>query len=940
MRFSFLIFLLCQWALGQQVVKHFDTSNGLVHDVTYGLFQDSKGYVWIGTDDGLMKFDGNEFRAFTIDDGFRTNYAIDITEDHQQNIVVATWGGGLHFIKHDIVVKDTLTPNYELQINNIDRWGKKLISNTATRNMIYQGDENPYVEESYSVVEKKGKLLLEEAVEWGSSLGNFAALGDFLYVHDAHHLVYPPSKTLKGVYWVEKNKILTPVFPFLNNQYIDYLSSFSPGEYVAASENTLYLFNNKRIFHTYSLPLESKLIIKVIKTASQKLFILAADRNGFKEAYLYDPQAQSFLDIKKEYAIAAAISDILEDHEGNLWLSTFGEGVYCIETNVHNIKFIGSDVLTDTNIQGIEEKKDTIYLLTPGQVLLMYQQQKIDSINLIGFGKGILNFNNSILVSSLHKGKNSTRKGVKEIRGINLFNVDSLGLIIYSDSLEVPKMKKVYGNQKKNKKAAVFYQDTLLFATGNGLFYLDFKKDTLIEKRISPPLLSTQLSDFQKVSEGLYIASMRGLDYLSNTQRKTFTEKEGLISDNIKTLMLDHRGNIWIGTPKGVSVFDGTHFTSFGKNEGLLSSHANVIFEDSKHQVWISGNDGISILDNTIPLQKTPPPILTISQDGNTFQYHAISYNRSNALIVQYSLNHGEWVNLPASSGEFATENFKKGNYTLQFRARKQDGDWATSLQFPFAIVLPWYQNPFFYLIVSLLLFSLLTLLTLKRLKVVKKRNEELHLAISKQKELEKKLGDVRNNIAQDFHDDLGNKLARISLFSNMLLMESKNKENLKQKLSQITEDANYLYKGTRDFIFSLKEDSDYLEELVTYISDFGEDIFKNTSIKFRVEKALEENVKLPYYWSKQLIYIFKEALTNLLKHAEATEATLQFFYSNDLLTICCIDNGKGFSESHLKSNNGIQHMEQRAKKIGGKITISSIPEKETKITFTGKTTL
>ena len=236
--------------------------------------------------------------------------------------------------------------------------------------------------------------------------------------------------------------------------------------------------------------------------------------------------------------------------------------------------------------------------------------------------------------------------------------------------------------------------------------------------------------------------------------------------------------------------------------------------------------------------------------------------------------------------------------------------------------------------LIAIFIFSLFKVAELKKAKAI---NKALQDAIANSEKLEREITNVRENIAQDFHDDLGNKLARISLFSNLMMKDESAENKLKQKLTQITEDANYLYAGTRDFIFSLKKNSDYPEELVTYLSDFGEECYKSTAIKFRVNKQLDSNARLPYYWSKQLIFIFKEAMTNALKHSGATEVTLHFLLQKNLLVVKCIDNGKGFEVNKIILN-GIAHMKQRAKKISGELKVTSIKNEGTIIMFKGKT--
>jgi signal transduction histidine kinase len=228
----------------------------------------------------------------------------------------------------------------------------------------------------------------------------------------------------------------------------------------------------------------------------------------------------------------------------------------------------------------------------------------------------------------------------------------------------------------------------------------------------------------------------------------------------------------------------------------------------------------------------------------------------------------------------------------------------------------------------------------MKQLRDTKKVNTALQNAMDTQLKLEKEITNVRENIAQDFHDELGNKLARISLLSS-LIQNDPTYQNyaVKTKIQQITDDAKSLYMGTRDFIFSLKSSSDCLEEVVTYLSDFGEDFFSKSAIRFEIHRDLEKNIKLPFYWSKQLVYIFKEAITNSYKHSDCTEVKLSFTIKNDILHITLSDNGKGINEAQITSKNGIAYMKTRADKIGGELQILPIKPRGTIVSFKGKTT-
>ena len=221
----------------------------------------------------------------------------------------------------------------------------------------------------------------------------------------------------------------------------------------------------------------------------------------------------------------------------------------------------------------------------------------------------------------------------------------------------------------------------------------------------------------------------------------------------------------------------------------------------------------------------------------------------------------------------------------------------------------------------SLVFLFIIVLLVSYQLKKIKKKNDDLKKSILKRQKLEKELEKVRENIAKDFHDGMGNKLARINVLSDYLITNNNLKlDKLKEALKGIKEDSDVLFKETRDFIFSLNTKSDYLEEIVTYISDFGEDFFKSFDIDFYIEKKINTTCRLPYYWNRQIILIFKEAMTNVAKHSDASEVYLIILQDKNLLSISLKDNGKGFEIDKLIKKNGLKNIQQRANKIGANV--------------------
>jgi ligand-binding sensor domain-containing protein len=88
------------------------------------------------------------------------------------------------------------------------------------------------------------------------------------------------------------------------------------------------------------------------------------------------------------------------------------------------------------------------------------------------------------------------------------------------------------------------------------------------------------------------------LVYYKDDETKTYTTKEGLILNNIKSLLFDSKGQLWIGTyGGGLSLFNKHGFTNFTAKDSLLHNYIHNLFEDSKGNIWIGSGLGLQKFD-------------------------------------------------------------------------------------------------------------------------------------------------------------------------------------------------------------------------------------------------------------------------------------------------------------------------------------------------------
>jgi signal transduction histidine kinase len=175
-------------------------------------------------------------------------------------------------------------------------------------------------------------------------------------------------------------------------------------------------------------------------------------------------------------------------------------------------------------------------------------------------------------------------------------------------------------------------------------------------------------------------------------------------------------------------------------------------------------------------------------------------------------------------------------------------------------------------------------------------------------------------------------------LIQAKLSLDNPEVDELLQKLGKFT---NTLFTGTRDFIWSIDPKSDKINEMLIYIKDFGEELFEYSGINFYVDTndAFETNVKLPVGWSRHVVFIIKEAMTNSLKHAKCKNVHMNFNVIDGKFVFEFKDDGVGLNGHHDKVylGMGLQNMKERARKIGSEIVISSENGKGTVIVLKGK---
>jgi signal transduction histidine kinase len=195
-----------------------------------------------------------------------------------------------------------------------------------------------------------------------------------------------------------------------------------------------------------------------------------------------------------------------------------------------------------------------------------------------------------------------------------------------------------------------------------------------------------------------------------------------------------------------------------------------------------------------------------------------------------------------------------------------------------------------------------------------------------------------RSRIAQDLHDEMGAVLTQITMLGELADREKKHPDRLSRSIAKIKSRSRSLTQSVDEIVWATNPKQDTLESLVSYFSQFTTNFLHSTGIdsELQMPSPVEiPDIPLDSKIRHHLYLIYKEALTNIVKHAEASKLSVVCHYDQPRFSMTLTDNGIGFQTSHRADHphdNGLINMEDRMRQINGSCEIHSIPGEGTQI--------
>ena len=179
------------------------------------------------------------------------------------------------------------------------------------------------------------------------------------------------------------------------------------------------------------------------------------------------------------------------------------------------------------------------------------------------------------------------------------------------------------------------------------------------------------------------------------------------------------------------------------------------------------------------------------------------------------------------------------------------------------------------------------------------------------------RLQSMRTQISSDLHDEVGSSLAQLSMI--MSTIEGSEPATAKKYLKKGNEILMSSISKIRDVVWAIDAQNDEAGSLLDRMEDFAYDMFASKEIRYKINtQGFDRKEALPPLIRQNMYLFYKEAITNIHKHSNATEVKIDFSKQEKNISLTITDNGKDLNDK-MVTGSGISNMELRAKKIGGK---------------------
>ena len=398
------------------------------------------------------------------------------------------------------------------------------------------------------------------------------------------------------------------------------------------------------------------------------------------------------------------------------------------------------------------------------------------------------------------------------------------------------------------------------------------------------------------IDNNIWATNTRGIHYIKEDSLVGKYSIERLNRFDINAgSFTDKNGNVYNNHTHGPYQFSPTDIINSAKPSQVLISE---IFIDRKIVHPIKNKDLINMAIGY-------KPNLDLNYNNNNIGFELGCLNaklKEVTLYYQLAGYSDKWINLENQNTIHFT-NLDPGKYVFRAKALSAGGNWSDDItEQPFTIRAPWYATWSAYLIYALIISSVLFGMYKYRINQLTRYQK------------------LRTRISSDLHDDVGSLLSSLAWQTEVIGLSVD--EETQMKFSKITDLSRNAMERMRDTVWAIDSRKDDLEGLIDRMTDYLADNFEQRELKYIFKHdGLNEKNKIAPDIRQNVYLIFKEAITNVLKHSNGNLVEIELSQHKKSLHLSIKDNGLINQDTIKTSGLGLSNMVLRAKRINADLT-------------------
>ena len=966
--------------VSQYLRDSWGTEKGFPGGSVSSIAQTADGYLWIGTDKGLLRFDGLNFRQFEQASGsFAIGPVRTLLADSQANLWILLQDTKLfryHDGKFELVRGEA---ENGVTAMALDTTGKAVVSSVAMGVLIYDGKQflaTSRISPCATVAESG--LAVPPCDERSARLSwSYGNMPDRLAT--ATSAVTSIAQTTDGKIWLGTRD--WGLFALHGGRV-----SLASNELGDAKINCLLPLQNSEMWMGTSQGLlrwtGTEVTGKDVPSSLQHVEVLSMLRDRDANTWvgttrgLLRLNSNGVSSLVSAAAADAAVTALFEDREGNIWIGGAG--------GLERLRDSAFATYTVPNLKS--QSMGPIYAAPDGDIwfapiedgLHRLHNGNRQSVETTALSEDVVY---SIAGSSRDLWLGRQRGGLTHLRYVGGAFIAKT--YTQADGLAQDSVSAVYESSDGR-----VWSGTLSGGVSelwNGHFTNYTTADGLVSNNVS--------SIAEGVDGTMWFGTSNGVSALSKSTWRSYGVRNGLASPDVNCLLLDSIGVLWIGTAEGLAFSsagqvhvprnapDSLHEQIYGMAEGgngwlWIASASHVlqvkrssllndqftdvdvreygvadglggtegvkryksVVTDSRGHVWFSTNRGLSMVDTARATVNSAPALVHIEAvlaDGTpldlqapiqvpsgkqrtTFRYVGLSLGNSERVRYRYRLDGFDhgWGE-PVRQQEATYVNLGAGTYRFRVMASNSDGLWNGSEAAVGFKVEPTLWQTWWFRLACVVGLGLMTLL------VYRVRMYQLTRLLNVR--FEERLAE-RTRIAQELHDTLLQGVLGVSMQLHVAVEKLPDDSPVRQSLNRTLQLAAQVVDEGRNMLQGLRSSIESGDDLTNSLSRIPQELgYKGADFRVVVEGAsspLRPEIRDDVY------SIGREALVNAFRHSGANNIDVHLEYAANQLRVLVQDDGGGIDPQLLRFGRdghwGLPGMQERAERIGGKLRVLS----------------